>query len=81
MDHKRKREKEGGKIWKARLVAKRFTEKLGNKYECEAPTCSTEGLKMVVMVIKIFEWNVKTLDMKTAYLQGKEMTRGLCQTT
>ena len=62
-------------MWKARLVAKGFTEEFGNKYECEAPTCFTERLKMVLMVIKTFGWNVNTLDIKTVYLQGKEITR------
>ena len=61
-------EKEGGKIWKARLVAKGFTEKFSNKYEYEATTCSTEGFKIFLMVIKTFGWNMKTLDIKTAYL-------------
>ena len=41
----KEKEKEGGRIWKARLVAKGFTEKFGNTLECEAHTCSTEGLK------------------------------------
>ena len=63
------KEKEGEEIWKARLVAKGFTKKLGKKKnECEAPTCSTNGLKMVLMVIKTFGWNVKILDIKMAYL-------------
>ena len=47
-------EKGGGKTWKARLVAKGFTEKFGGKFVCEAPTCSAEGLKMVLTVIKTF---------------------------
>ena len=57
------------------MVAKGFTEKFGNKSECEAPMCSMEGLKMILMVIKTFGWNVKTLDIKTTYLQVKEITR------
>ena len=39
----KEKEKEGDKIWKARLVVRGFTEKFDEKYECEAPTCSAEG--------------------------------------
>ena len=31
------------------------------------------SLKMVIAVIKTFGWRVRTLDIKTAYLQGKEI--------
>ena len=62
-------------MWKDRLVVRGFTEKFDNKYECEATTCSAEGLKLVLTVIKNFGWKVKTLDIKTVYLKGKEMSR------
>ena len=50
----KEKENEGGRIWKARLVARCFTEKFGNRFECEAPTCSIEGLKLLLVVIKTF---------------------------
>src|SRR6201990_198253 len=70
------KEKEGDKICKARLVVKGFMEK-----ECldiedsEAPTFSIEGLKVILAIINMKDWQVKTLDVKTAYLQGKEIEK------
>ena len=52
------------------MVAKGFTE----KFEDEASTCSDKGLKMV-LVVKNFGWRVRTLHIKTVYLQGREMIR------
>src|SRR6201990_3326137 len=43
--------------------------------DCEAPTFSIEGLKVILPIINMKDWQVKTLDVKTAYLQGKEMER------
>ena len=68
-------EEEGRKTWKVRLVGKGFTENFGNKYECEAPICSFEGLKIVLAMTKNFGWKVKMVDIKRAHLQGDEMTR------
>ena len=48
----KEKDKDGGKMWKARLVPKGFTERFGQKYECEALTCSVEGLKLVLTVLK-----------------------------
>src|SRR5215469_15881591 len=40
------KEKEGGKICKARLVPRGFLENDKNNIECEAQTCTNEGLKI-----------------------------------
>ena len=40
-------------------MARGFTEKFDEKYECEAPTCSAEGLKLVLVVIKTFGQKMK----------------------
>ena len=71
----KEKEKERGKIWKATSMVRGFTKKFDLKYECKASTCSSEGLKLVLAVIKTFRWKVRMLDVKTTYLQGKEMTR------
>src|SRR5215469_6208977 len=63
------KEKKGGKMCKARLVARGFLEKNENNMECEAPTCTNEGLKIVISTIKRNMWRVRSLDIKTAYLQ------------
>lgn len=70
------KEKDGEKICKARLVVKGFMEKeCLDTEDCEAPTFSIEGLKVILAIINMKDWQVKTLDVKTAYLQGKEMER------
>ena len=41
----------------------------------EAPTCLGEGLKLCLSVIKREKWRVRAIDVKTAYLQGKNIER------
>ena len=62
----------GGKmVTKARLVARGFEE--GEVSEKEAPTCSAEGLRLCLAMSMMKDWVVKTLDVKTAYLQGGQI--------
>ena len=68
-----KKEKVGGRIWKAILIARGFTKNFEVSFKCEASTCSAEGLKVVLAVIKTFGWKVRALDIKTVNLQGREM--------
>ena len=70
------KDKEWGKIWKARLVVKGYMENDAlEREECEAPTFSIEGLKVVLAITNMRNWQVKSLDVKTAYLQGKTIER------
>src|SRR5215469_14995381 len=69
-----KKIKNNEEIWKARLVARGFKEKEAG-IEKEAPTCSSEGLKMVLSIILRRGWTIRTLDIKTAYLQGRSIRR------
>ena len=46
-----------------------FYRNVEDSFKCEAPTCSVEGLKVVLVVRKTLGWRVRTLDIKTAYLQ------------
>lgn len=70
------KEIDGGVMWKARLVARGFMEKLNEEcVACEAPTVSAEGLKILLIIMKMYRWQVRALDVKTAYLQGKEIKR------
>ena len=64
----------GEERWKARLVVRGFEEK---KIEgrTEAPMCSSEGLKICLSVIKREGWKVRSIDVKTAYLQGENIER------
>lgn len=68
-----KKLKEGKEVWKARLVARGFKEK--EDLEKEAPTCSSESLKIVLSYINRKGWDVRTIDIKTAYLQGRRINR------
>ena len=64
--------KQGEEKWKAKLVVRGFEgRKLTEK--TEAPTCSGEGLKLCLSVIKREKWKVRAIDVKTAYLQGKNI--------
>ena len=68
--------KDGREKWKARLMARGFEER---EIRCrmEAPICSMEGLKLCLRVIKREGWQAHSLDVKTAYLQGKAIDRDI----
>lgn len=68
--------KEGKNICKARLVARGFEEQKDENLN-ESPTCSSEVLKMTLAIINKNKWECKTIDVKTAYLQGKEIKRNV----
>src|SRR5215469_9827209 len=59
---------------KARLVARGFEEK-EMKNQTDAPTCSPETLKMVLVIMGQNQWRMRSMDIKAAYLQGKEVER------
>ena len=60
----------GNERWKARLVVRGFEEK---KIEgkAEAPTSSSEGLKICLSVIKREGWKVRSIDVKAASCKEK----------
>ena len=67
--------KDGKKICKARLVARGYEEK--DIIDKDAPTCAAEGLRLCLTIMAMKRWKVKTLDVKTAYLQGESIDREL----
>ena len=69
-----KKIKNGEERWKARLVVKDFEEKKIER-RTEAPTCSGEGLKICLSVIKRERWKVRSINVKTANLQGENRER------
>src|SRR5215469_9564518 len=76
------KEKEGEKTIKARLVAKGFMENSKeNELNCKAPTCSPEGLKVVLSVIKRKGWVIQSIDIKTAYFQSKKIEKSFHSTS
>ena len=70
------KDKDGQKIPKARLVLRGFEEE-DKEIDKASPTCSSEGLKMVLTVMAQNEWNPKTMDIKTAFLQGHKLERDI----
>lgn len=66
----------GDKKCKARLVARGFEED-NSELTIDAPTCSGDTLKLCLNIINNNKWNVKSLDVKTAYLQGKQIERNV----
>jgi len=63
-----------GRRIKARLVARGFEEDLMNK-KVDSPTCSRQALRLVISTASTYQWEISSLDIKSAFLQGKEITR------
>jgi transposase InsO family protein len=69
------KEKEGKLVPKARLVARGFEEYDNSDIQKESPTCSSEALKVILSVIAQKNWEPRTMDIKTAFLQGNSIDR------
>ena len=59
---------DSNKIIKARLCARGFEE--AQDFRKDSPTCSREGLRLATAMITPNKWNLNSLDVKTAFLQG-----------
>ena len=62
------------RVCKARLVVRGFEEDMAD-WEKDAPTCNAEILKLCLSIIQLKNWTCRTLDIKTAYLQGENIKR------
>ena len=60
---------------KANLVARGFEEDSLNTFEKESPTASKDTLGTLLSTIITNNWNLKSIDIKTAFLQGKFLKR------
>ena len=58
---------------KARLVARGFEET--KDFKTDSPTCSREGTRLALALIAANKWKLKSLDVKTAFLQGDSINR------
>lgn len=63
-----------GTIHKARLVARGF-EEINRDIPKDSPTCGTDSLRLVLAILAQIGWKTRTMDIKTAYLQGAEIER------
>ena len=62
---------------KARLVARGFEEINREELPKDSPTCASESLRMIMAVICQRKWQLNSMDIKAAFLQGKELTRNI----
>ena len=60
---------------KARLCARGFEET--ETFRTDSPTCSREGIRLVLMSIASKRWKLNSIDVKTAFLQGKPIERDI----
>ena len=59
---------------KAQLVAQWFEEKSMNE-RTDSPTCSHQALGMVFVSASIMLWELHSLDITSAFLQGNNIER------
>ena len=65
---------ESGKAYtKARLVARGFEE--DQNFRTDSPTCGRESLRLTLMIIAGKKWQLNSIDIKSAFLQGHELDR------
>ena len=64
-----------GKAIKARLVAKGFQDPDSSSIRSDSPTCAKESLRLVLALIAAKGWSLNSMDIKTAFLQGKKFDR------
>ena len=60
-------------VVKARLVARGFEEEGNN--QVDSPTADRSTLRLLLALASTFQWKCKTLDIKSAFLQGKQIER------
>ena len=60
---------------KARLVARGFEEM--SEVQSDSPTISKCGMRVCLMLGACSSWNIKSTDIKSAFLQSNEMQRAV----
>ena len=69
--------KQGGQTSiKARLVARGYEEQ--EKVRSDSPTCSKDNVRLCLTVAAAKNWEIRSLDIKSAFLQGGAIERELC---
>ena len=61
---------------KARLVARGFQENQENLV-LDSPTCARESFRLLLTIAATKQWQIHSLDVKTAFLQGVQLSRCL----
>ena len=60
---------------KACLVAWAFQEMDNDKIRKDSPTCGREKLRLILLIINLNGWKINTMDINSAFLQGKPIER------
>ena len=68
--------KAGNLITKARLVARGFEEDK-SQLRTDSPTCSKDSLRMLLTILSAYKWQLKSIDIKSAFLQGSNIARDI----
>ena len=58
---------------KARLCVRGFEEE--QDFRTDSPTCSREGIRLFLSTVAAKSWKIHSMDVKGAFLQGKELNR------
>lgn len=67
----------GGKlVLKARLVARGFEEDK-SQLRTDSPTCYKESLRFLLCILAAKNWKLQSIDIKSAYLQGHDISRDI----
>ena len=69
------KEKEGKSVLKARLVVRGYEEM--EAIRSDSPTCSKDSVRMLLAVAVSKDWHLHSLDVKAAFLQGKQIERDI----
>ena len=64
-----------GLVPKARLVARGFEEEGLQEIPKDSPTCLKKSLRLIPVIVIQKGWKASSIDTKTAFLQGEELTR------
>ena len=70
------RPKGGVLVLKARLVARGYEEN-DPQLRTDSPTSQKESLRVLMCILVAYNWDLHTIDIKSAYLQGVPMKRTL----
>ena len=65
--------KDSGIVYKAHLVGRGFEEEHLNELRKDSPTCCKVSFRLVVSIIASNMWTIHSVDVKSAFLQGKEI--------
>ena len=63
---------------KAQLVAQGFEEENLHEVPKDSPTCSKDTLRATLAIIATNKWELASIDIKTAFLQGNKLSRDVC---